>query len=151
MRRGCRARRSQYAHHPRPPPTVGCLGVGVPDLEAILDGEASNRIRCMLTDAEHRPWQNFYRYQLWRHYGHIATPDKMMQSNYSFHKIVSAPQGTISETCRRAFRAWGKLPTVVCEPPRSKDEKAHETIDPELARSTLILHHNHPNTAPPPT
>ena len=34
----------------------------------------------------------------------------MLTSNYSYEAIVHARAGTITETCRRAFRAWGLAP-----------------------------------------
>ena len=123
------------------------LGMGHTDLAALMDAASSRRIADMLTDLTHRPWQNFYRYQLHKHYGHTAPPDVIAASNYSFQAIVNAPEGTITGTCRRAFRAWGSLPTIrTAEKPA--DQNPHPNTTPEMARATLLFHHTRPVERP---
>eukprot|EP00966_Prymnesium_polylepis_P232264 5372404-Prymnesium_polylepis.1 len=87
----------------------------------------------MLVDPENQPWKSFYRHQLWKHYRHIAPPDGMLASNDSFQRIVQAPAGTVTDICRRAFRAWGQLPVMTQTPKKEVTQAA--------AANMLLFHH----------
>eukprot|EP00966_Prymnesium_polylepis_P022627 520529-Prymnesium_polylepis.1 len=64
----------------------------------------------------------------------------MLASNYSFQKIVLAPSGTVTEICRRAFRAWGQLPIMTHDPEKEATQVA--------AANMLLFNHTHITCTP---
>ena len=89
------------------------FGISHPQVHTQIGAEHASKILRMLTRHEHRPYHNFIRYQLKKHYGDLHAGDALLTSNYTYASITTAPEGSITETMRQTFAQWGTMPPLM--------------------------------------